>query len=138
MTMSSILVNFFEFFKKCGQIEREEIMKNLKLLRESQNLSQRECASQLDISKTTLCYYEQGKISPSVETIIKLADFFDCSIDYLLGHQTKDLIYASDLTTQQTKIINEIKQMTDDDLLILEGVIMRLNQEKQASWLKNI
>lgn len=37
------------------------------------------------ISKTIMYYWETGKYQPSIENIIKLANYFDCSIDYILG-----------------------------------------------------
>lgn len=37
------------------------------------------------ISKTIMYYWETGKYQPSIENIIKLANYFDCSVDYILG-----------------------------------------------------
>lgn len=42
-------------------------------------------AKDLDISSTTITRYLQDKRSPSVETLVKLADYFHCSCEYLLG-----------------------------------------------------
>lgn len=112
-------------------------MKNLEMLRKNQNLTQQEVAEKIGIKKNTYWSYETERTEPSQEILIKLADFFGCSVDYLLGHETKDLIYASGLSAQQTKIINKVKSMTDDELFVLEGVIIRLEEEKQNPWLKN-
>lgn len=62
------------------------INQRLKQLRAENNLTQTNLADILGIAKTTLAAYEQGKSEPSIDTIIKLADFFNVSIDYLLGH----------------------------------------------------
>lgn len=61
------------------------INQRLKQLRAENNLTQTNLADILGIAKTTLAAYEQGKSEPSIDTIIKLADFFNVSIDYLLG-----------------------------------------------------
>jgi transcriptional regulator with XRE-family HTH domain len=57
----------------------------LKELRISKNLSQKDIAKY--INKTTQSYslYERGERDPDSATLIKLADFFDVSVDYLLG-----------------------------------------------------
>lgn len=49
------------------------------------NLNQEELGNKAGLSKQTISHYERGTKNPTVETISKLADIFDCSIDYLLG-----------------------------------------------------
>lgn len=57
----------------------------LRELRENREISQIELARYLNISNTTLSQYETGKRVPSDEIKIKIADYFNVSIDYLLG-----------------------------------------------------
>lgn len=111
-------------------------MKNLRILRETNKLTQREFAEKLDIAKTTLCYYEQGKISPSIDTLNKIADFFGCSVDYLVGHETQAILHLDSFTPAQQNIISQIKELDDHELAILEGFLFRLQQEKANPWLK--
>ncbi|HOJ48543.1 MAG TPA: helix-turn-helix transcriptional regulator [Bacillota bacterium] len=59
--------------------------KRLKELRGDKGLSQRELAKLLNISSSTIAMYETGQRDPDTETLQRLAEFFDCSIDYLLG-----------------------------------------------------
>lgn len=47
--------------------------------------TQREIADYLQIAQPSYIRYENGTSEPSLENLIKLADFFDVSIDYLLG-----------------------------------------------------
>ncbi len=54
-------------------------------LRKDRHLSQREMAAILHVSPGTISNYETGKYAPSYDTLIKLADFFDVTTDYLLG-----------------------------------------------------
>ena len=44
-------------------------------------------AKELDICRTTLTRYLSGKTIPSLSTAIKLADYFACPLDYLLGSE---------------------------------------------------
>lgn len=111
-------------------------MKNLQILRKNAKLTQRELANKVNIPKTNIGHYEIGITQPSIENLCKLADFFGCSVDYLIGHKTNDLIYLSGLSDVQKEMIEEVKQMTDDDLYILKGVLLRLKQEKENPWLK--
>lgn len=110
-------------------------MKNLKLLRNNANLTQRELAEKVKIPKTNIGHYEVGITEPSIETLIKLADYFNCSVDYLLGHETQGIVHLDSFTAQQRKLIEKIKTMDEHDLAILEGVMIRLEQEKQNPWL---
>ncbi|BCC32615.1 MULTISPECIES: helix-turn-helix domain-containing protein [Bacillus] len=57
----------------------------LHTLRKERKLRQEDMAKQLGIARTTYAMYEQGKREPDYNTLIKLATFFEVSIDYLLG-----------------------------------------------------
>ena len=58
---------------------------NIRNLREDNDKLQVELATYLGIKQTTYSKYELGKINIPVEVLIKLADFYDVSIDYLVG-----------------------------------------------------
>ncbi len=57
---------------------------NLKSIREDHDIKQRELAAVLHVSQNTYSQYETGTISLTAEVLIKLADFYHCSVDYLL------------------------------------------------------
>lgn len=54
-------------------------------MREDRDLTQIEVANYLHISQATYSDYESGKINVPFEALRKLADFYDTSVDYLLG-----------------------------------------------------
>ena len=54
-------------------------------LRLENDLLQRELAEKIQIAPNTLSQFESGKANPSYEVLISIADFFECSTDYLLG-----------------------------------------------------
>ena len=60
-------------------------MNRLKILRKARNLTQEELAKRITTSRSNIANYENYLNFPSVEILIKLADFFNCSTDYLLG-----------------------------------------------------
>lgn len=89
-------------------------MENLKKIRQSNGLSQREVSQALSIPQTTLFSYEAGVCDPNVETLIKLADYFKISLDELVGRPT-NLINVAILTNTQQDIINRVCRMSDKE-----------------------
>lgn len=59
--------------------------KRMKELRESHNLTQQALAEAINVGKSAIALYETEKRQPDPATLKKLAQFFGCSIDYLLG-----------------------------------------------------
>lgn len=64
-------------------------MLKLQELRTAMGLSMRQVSTQLEISYNTYLSYEKGTKEPSISTLIRMADFFDCSVDRLLGRNGK-------------------------------------------------
>ena len=60
-------------------------MKGLRSIRIEKGLNQLKVATDLNISREALSYYENGKRSPSIETLILLSKYYDVSIDYLIN-----------------------------------------------------
>ena len=59
--------------------------KNLKALRAERGIGQAELAKTLDISVKTVPHWETGYTEPSIAQLIALADYFDVTIDELVG-----------------------------------------------------
>ncbi|WP_294800924.1 helix-turn-helix domain-containing protein [uncultured Eubacterium sp.] len=60
------------------------IFNNLKNIREDNDIKQRQIAEILNVSQNTYSQYETGVIPLTAETLIKLADYYNVSVDYLL------------------------------------------------------
>ena len=58
-----------------------EIGKKLKELRQSEKLTQQQLADKLEIGRVNYTRYETGAVRPDYETLIKIADFYDVSLD---------------------------------------------------------
>lgn len=65
------------------------VFENIRNLREDHDKIQTELAEYLNVKQTTYSKYELGKINIPVEVLIKLADYYDVSLDYLVG-RSKD------------------------------------------------
>lgn len=61
----------------------------LRDLREDADLTQEQLVKALGMHKTTYTNYEQGKREPPFELIIRLAEFYNVSIDYIAGFTDK-------------------------------------------------
>ncbi|MCL2697145.1 MAG: helix-turn-helix domain-containing protein [Oscillospiraceae bacterium] len=61
------------------------LMDRLKELRKSKNATQKQVAEYLETDGRQYRRYEYGESDPTYKTLIKLADFFDVSLDYLVG-----------------------------------------------------
>ena len=59
----------------------------LKELRLKNNLTQKEIADYLNITQNTYSQYENGKRQVPTEIYMRLADYYDVSLDYLLGRK---------------------------------------------------
>ena len=64
-----------------------KISKNLKMLMKEQDLKQQALAEEIGISQSAISSWLSGKKEPSIESLWKLADFFDVSIDELVGRK---------------------------------------------------
>ena len=80
-------------------------MKNLILLRESKKLRQEDVAKMLGISRQAYCTYENDRHQEGYDTLIKLADFFEVSIDYLLGRTPSEFSLTASHAPEYEKII---------------------------------
>ena len=90
-----------------------EIDVKLKQLRIQRSLSQVELAKHLGVSKSVISSYENGVHLPPYDVLIRLAELFGVSTDYLLGASSHRTVNVDGLTDRQveavTMIINELK-----------------------------
>lgn len=63
---------------------------NIRNLREDNDKTQQELAEYLNVKQTTYSKYELGKINIPIEVFLKLADYYDVTVDYLLGRTSNE------------------------------------------------
>ena len=63
------------------------IAERIKELLETYHLTQYSLAKQIGISSSAICNWLNGKKEPSIESLWKLADYFDVSVDFLIGRK---------------------------------------------------
>lgn len=96
-----------------------------KLLIEKQ-ITRKEMASKLNISYSAISKYITNQRTPDAETITKLADALDVSVDYLLGRV--DNYRSRYLKSEKLKCVN---QLSEDDQKIIQNLIYRLVDDSQ-------
>lgn len=62
----------------------------LKQLRITKGLTQNELAKILDVSKSNISKYEAGSVEPNMSVLIRISEYFEVSVDYLLGKNAKN------------------------------------------------
>ena len=89
-----------------GRILKEERIKA--------GLTQKELAAKIGVTKSVISYYELSERSPSPEVLIKLANIFHVSADYLLGIDTKP-----------TEVL-DLTGLQEEDICVLSGSSIRI------------
>ena len=82
----------------------------IKDLREDRDMRQSDLARATGIDQRTISNYETGKTSPDAYALIRLADFFEVSIDYLVGRTSLD--FSTD--KKRAQIIDRIKSELEE------------------------
>ena len=103
-------------------------MVNLKNLRKNKDFSAEEIANYNNIPIRTYRNYENQKTEMPYETLFKLSDYFGCSVDYLLGHQSPNIVQLDSFTPKQQEVLSLIKQMNADQVLEVVGYCHRVLQ----------
>lgn len=80
-------------------------------LRSEKGISQAALAKELGMSVGLIGMYESGKRKPSVETQEALADYFNVSLDYLMGRDNGSMYYLNPKTAKAAQEIFENKEL---------------------------
>lgn len=104
--------------------------KTLKELLNLHNLTQKQLAAALDLSPSALGNYIQGSREPDYETLIRIADYFHVSTDFLLGHSGEISV------SQKEKLLLHIFRSltTDQQEFYLEQGQIFIRQNKKYGF----
>ena len=121
----------------------------IKELRTEHNLTQKELADALKVSKACISMIEIGKNDPTANTLLKYADFFQCSTDYLLGREdNRGVIHIypqtdklDSLSADEQKLIDLIRKnppLNATDWIELYAELPRYMQENIFAELRGM
>lgn len=109
----------------------------LKQVRIEKKLSREDLAGKIGVSYSAIAKYETGKREPDYDTLVKLSDFFNVTVDYLLGKSRNPNLTEKDekdIAKRMAKIRKDLEEGTGEDGLNFMGEPM--NEEAIESLLE--
>ena len=93
------------------------MLKNLKKLRKEKGVSQKQLADVVSVSQQSINKYENHNIEPDIDTLIKMADYFETSVDYIIGHSNIrrkiEVVSSYDLNIEEAKLIENYRNLSN-------------------------
>lgn len=88
------------------------LSKRIKELRNEKNLTQKDLGKLINVTKVSICCYENGTRVPSLETVVALADIFEVSLDDLLGREMEVVVKRGKIrmSKEEVEFIKEIRK----------------------------
>lgn len=110
---------------------RSDRLKNLRILN---GVTQEGLGSILGVTKSTICCYERGTRTPTLEILIKLSDYFEVSIDYLLGRDVIVRDKNNKLTFMSEEDLNLMqKSPKKGESMKIEDIISKFEKTKRLT-----
>ena len=82
-----------------------DFSQRLQLLRRDKHLTQAQVAKRIGVTASMVSSYETDIRLPSYEVMLRIADVFGVSVDYLLGREEKRLLDISELTEEEASVV---------------------------------
>lgn len=100
----------------------------LKQLRENDDISQIRFAKEIGYSQASIAAWENGTREPGINTLIKIAQFFNVSIDYLVGkvQQEQKKEKNTELTSSEQTLLANYKRLPEDLRRLAETYVKKL------------
>ena len=96
-------------------------------LRENANMKQIEIAEQVSLKSSAISKYEKGTAQPSLQTLIRIADIFNVSVDYLLGVSSiKNPYTAEQFTPKEADMILRFRRLSRENQIRIDERINTL------------
>lgn len=92
------------------------------ILREELGITKAKLADQIHVSRSSVSEYENGTAQPSMSVLLQLADFFDVSLDYLMGR--------TDIRSSYQKLESELR--TRSGMVPVDAVFKLNSEEKEV------
>ena len=93
------------------------MLENLKKLREEAKVSQKLLAEAIGVSQQSINKYENHNIEPDIGTLIRIADYFNTSVDYLVGHtdirRKIEAVHSYELNIRESTMLDGYRKLTD-------------------------
>lgn len=92
------------------------MLENLRTLRNQYSVTQKQLADVIGVSQQSINKYENHAIEPDIETLKRIAEFFNTSIDYLVGYSSiphrADPLSPHEFNVQELTMIGKYRALT--------------------------
>lgn len=105
-------------------------MNRIRLLRHEKGISMKKLGLSLGVSESTISMYETGKRQPDNDMLVKIANYFNVSTDYLLCNDIKKEP-VTDTDDGIKSYIEQIKSMSGEDLALLNAVLNYVRSKRE-------
>ena len=106
----------------------------LRELRQAKQMTQSDLGQLLGSGKVQISRYESGAFLPNASTLVRIADLFDCSVDYLLGRTgtMRGEGRLPDYSPEETSIIEAIRQKRYVRLMHYLGILFEMEEKESV------
>lgn len=87
------------------------MLENLRKLRDESKVTQKQLAEAIGVSQQSINKYENHNIEPDIETLIRIADYFNTSVDYLIGRST-NAVSSPGLSRDEVTLLALYRKLT--------------------------
>lgn len=114
-------------------------MLRLKEIREQRKIQQKDVCTALGIAQNTYSQYENNKREPDSETLSKIADFYNVTLDYLVGRADTPTPAAQTPQSAEPEIQAEFNKLTESEQKdVLDYIRFKKHRRPQAKGLKEL
>lgn len=103
--------------------------KRLKELRREKGKTQKDLANAIGVGRTTICEYENGNIVPKQEGLLKIANYFNVSVDYLTGVSNDPVLQNVSKLDDLLNMMHSVILNKDDTKVTYRGKELSLTQK---------
>ena len=104
--------------------------KRLKALRQKKSVSQTELSKQLHYGYTAVANYEGGRNEPSFDVLIKIADYFGVTIDYLLGREDYSVRFDS-MAAEERELVENYRMLDEEVKIHICDMVRSIAENKK-------
>lgn len=96
-------------------------------LRKESNLSQKQLAENIGVSQSAIAKLEIGRNEATASTLIKLANYFQCSVDFLLEREDDfgniTITPGTDFSAEEIQLVKDYRELTPALKEMLHGIL---------------
>lgn len=109
------------------------MLQNLRKLREEKHVSQQALGDEIGVSQPSINKYENHNIEPDIETLKRMARFFDTSIDYIVGNtdvrRKIEETHPCELNEDESALISQYRLLSEEEKACIRLMLSTLSRK---------